>query len=408
MTDYLHGIAIEESQPQAVLAAGDSSVIGIIGTAPIGKVKEAVLITSKPAGVVAFGEDIGGFTIPSALDFIFSHCSAKVIVINVLDNADATALIQDGKMTKADGKFATHIFEATLPTAVDFAADIIEGIDLMMFAQDQLGIKPDVLIAPGYSQLAAVRAELILVANKLNAFDFVDIVADTTSAAVAAKTTGAFASTSKNNILCWPNVIRYNSHEKENQEIALSVAAATAKVITDSTYGFWISPSNTELAGILATKVKVISSLTDPTADTNLLNGAGIMTVFMKAGTSYRTWGNWTGAFPTVQSVEAMIAPRSVRMNIREALLSATLTYLDKNNITKFAIELIVNDVNAFIRDLIGKKAIVLGSCSWDSENNTSSEISLGKLRFKNSIQYAPSLDLLIFEEEVDTNYIFN
>lgn len=402
---YLHGVEIKETAKAANLSAGDSSVIALIGTAPQGLVGAPVLVTSLAAGVASFGEDIGGFTIPAALDFIFSHASAKVIVINVLDNADATALLTDGEMTKADGKWATHIYEATLPTAVDFAADIVAALELLPGLEDSIGIKPNLVIAPGYSQLAAVMAKMITVAQKLNGFAIVDVVAASVAAAVAARTGGAYASASPSLILAFPQILRYNANEAENQQLGLSVAVATAKAITDSVLGYWISPSNLELAGILATTIAIKSSLTDSTADTNLLNGAGIITVLRRAGSGYRVWGNWTAAFPTEKGAEVMIAPRAVRMMIREVLIDAAITYLDRNNITKLTVEMIQNDVNAFLRGLIGSGAINSGECIWDSDKNPSSEISQGKLLYTISVTYGPSLDKLTFEEVVDTNY---
>ena len=404
---YLHGVEIIETAKQAVLTAGDSSVIALVGTAPKGAVMEVKLITSMANGVTEFGEDIGGFTIPAALDLIFTHLNIKVLVVNVLDNADVAALLEvGGKMTRdEDGKFATHIGEATLPLAVDYAADVVAGLELLTGSEDKLGIKPTLVIAPGYSQIAAVMAKMIAVAVKLNGFALVDVVAASVPAAVATRTNGAYASASPALILGFPEIVRYNSHESDYQPIGLSVSIAIAKAITDTLYGYWISPSNTELSSILGTLVPITSSLTDATADTNLLNGAGIVTVLRRAGSGYRVWGNWTAAFPTEKGAEVMIAPRAVRMMTREVLIDAAISYLDKNNINKMSIELIQNDVNAFLRGLIGKGAINSGACIWDAEKNPSAEITQGKLLFTISVTYAPSLDKLTFEEVVDTNY---
>ena len=66
-----------------------------------------------------------------------------------------------------------------------------------------------------------------------------------------------------------------------------------------------------------------------------------------------------------------MIAPRAVRMMIREVLIDAAITYLDRNNINKLTVERIQNDVNAFLRGLIGKGAINSGDCVWDAEKKS-------------------------------------
>ncbi len=405
---YLHGVEIKEAAKQAVLAEGDSSVIALVGIAPQGAVNEAKLITSLDTAVAEFGEDIGGFTIPAALNLIFSNAKAKVIVINVLENADATALIVDGKMTlDVDEKWATHIGEAEIPEAVDYSTEVIAGLEQLSGIEDSLGVQPNLIICPGYSQLAAIMAKMIEMANKINGFAIVDMVAADVTAALAARSAGTYASSSPSLILAYPNIMRYNSHEGDNQPLGLSVAVAVAKAVTDSVRGYWVSPSNYELPGILGTEVKIISSLVDPAADTNLLNGQGIVTVLRRTGSGYRVWGNWTAAYPTEKTADVMIAPRAVRMMIREALIDAAINYLDNNNVTKLTVEMIQNSVNEFLRGLIGKGAINDGDCSWDADKNPSSEISQGKLLYTISVTYAPSLDKLTFEEVVDTNYNF-
>ena len=404
---YLHGVEIKETPKSAVLAAGDSSIIALIGTAPQGSVGTVKLITSLAAGVTEYGEDVGGFTIPAALDFIFGHVGAKVLVVNVLDNADALALLEEtGKMTlDAEGKFATHIGEATLPVAVDYAADIVNGLELLSTIEDSMGIKPNLIIAPGYSQLAPVMAKMITVAVKLNGFAVVDVVGASVADVLTARTTGTYASASPALILAYPAIMRYNANEGASQAIGLSVAVAVAKAATDSILGYWISPSNYELAGIIGTEVGIKSSITDPAADSNLLNGAGILTVMRRGGSGYRVWGNWTAAYPTEKGSEVQIAPRAVRMMIREVLIDAAINYLDRSNITKLTVERIKNDVNAFMRGLIGKGAINAGECTWEAEKNPNAEISQGKLLYTISVTYGPSLDKLTFEEVVESNF---
>ena len=405
---YLHGVEIKEAAKQAVLAEGDSSVIAIVGTAPQGAVNVAKLITSLDMAVAEYGEDIGGFTIPAALNLIFSNAKAKVIVINVLENADATALIVDGKMTlDVDDKWATHIGEAVIPAAVDYSAELIAGLNQLSGLEDSLGVQPNLIICPGYSQLAAIMAKMIEMAAKVNGFAIVDMVADDVAAALAARAGGTYASASPSLILAYPRIMRYNAHEADNQPCGLSVVIALSKAVTDTVRGYWISPSNFEVPGILGTEVPITSSLVDPAADTNLLNGQGIVTVLRRTGSGYRVWGNWTAAYPTENGAEVMIAPRAVRMMIREVLIDAAINYLDNNNVTKLTVEMIQNSVNEFLRGLIGSGAINDGNCAWDADKNPAAEISQGKLLYTISVTYAPSLDKLTFEEVVDTNYNF-
>lgn len=403
MSGYLHGIEIREGDKKVVIATGDTSVIALVGTAPRGAVGEVKLITSADAGKKEFGDDVAGFTIPAALDVIFSTVGAKVLVVNVLPTEKATALLEeDGKMTRTEaGDLATHIYRMTLPAAVDYTADIVSGINLIETTGDTLGMKANVIIVPGYSQLAAVNAKMVLTAGKLNGFAVVDVIATDTQTALAARAGGVFNITSQAAVLCYPLVFRHNSHEGINAECGLSVFWAAAKAARDGEKGYWISPSNTELTGVVGLTVDVTSSLTDSAADTNLLNGAGIVTVFRKSGAGTRLWGNWTAAFPTAKTPDCMIAPRAVRMAIREALIDATLNYVDKTP-TQIAIDMVTGDVNEFLRGLAGKDAIVEGECRFDEEKNTKAEIAQGRLTFVLAVKYQSSLECLTFEEVVE------
>ncbi len=403
---YLHGIEIKETPKTVILSAGDTSIIGLVGTAPQGEVNTPVLITTKTAAVV-FGNDIGGFTIPAALEVIFNEISgAKVLVINVLDNADATALIDEGtgKMTlDGEGGWATGIGKATLPETADYSGEIIAGLEMLLLSEDTLGMKPNIILAPGYSQLAAVMAKMDAVAVKLNGFAVVDMAAENVTAALTARASGDYATSGSALVLCYPRAVRYNAHEEEKQPIALSVFWAAAKAVRDAVMGYWISPSNSEFSAILATEMPIRSSLTDPAADTNLLNAQGIVTLFRRAGSGYRVWGNWTAAFPTESTPDVMIAPRAVRMVIREALIDASINYLDKTNITRIGIDMILDSVNAFMRDLVGRGVLNAGSeCAFDSGKNPPAAVAQGRLTFTLTEVFAPSLDKLTFEEVID------
>lgn len=404
---YLHGIEIKEASSPVIVAEGDTAIIGLVGTAPEGAVGEAKLITSLTAGKAEFGEDIGGFTIPAALEVIFGHVSAKVLVVNVLSNADASALIDDGKMILLNGEWATGIGKAEIPETTDYSGEITGGLELLPGLEDSLGLKPNVIIVPGYSQLEAIAQKMIEIAVKCNGFAVIDIAADSVEKALEARASGSYNIGSPAAVLCFPRVIRYNSNEEENQPVALSAYWAAAKATTDAVKGYWFSPSNFQLIGALRPEINVRGSLTDYSADTNLLNAQGIVTVLRRSGTGYRTWGNWTSAYPADITPAAQIAPRAVRMMMREALIDASLNFMDRT-VVKMTVELILNSVNAFVRGLIGKGAIFTGECRFEESLNPTTEIAQGKLVFTLSVAYGPSLERLTFNEVVDVeNYKF-
>lgn len=400
---YLHGIEIKEGARRAILSAGDTSVVALVGTAPKGAVNEVKLITSAEAARAEYGPDVAGFTIPAALEVILSSVGVKVLVCNVLAAEKAAALLDDkGKMTLTEGgEPVTALYKATLPEAVDYTTQLVAGIESMLSVDDAVGVKPNIVLVPGYSGIEAVMGKMIAVADKLEGFAIIDIVGETVQQALTARTSGVYNLTAQAAVLCYPQVVRTNEHEGTKQPIGLSVYWAAAKAMRDAREGYWLSPSNTELTGVAGLTAPVSSSLTDAAADTNLLNGAGIVTVFRKSGMGTRLWGNWTAAFPSSKTPDGMIAPRAVRMAIRGALVDATLAYMDRSA-TGITVDRILGDVNAFLRNLIGSGAIVAGECTWVVEKNPAQEVAQGKLTFTLAIQYAPSLEKLTFEEIVE------
>lgn len=88
-------------------------------------------------------------------------------------------------------------------------------------------------------------------------------------------------------------------------------------------------------------------------------------------------------------------------MAIREALVSATLTYIDKTA-ARIAVDMVTEDVNEFLRGLAGQDAIAEGECWFEEEKNPVSEVSQGHLRFTLGVTYQSSLERLTFEEVVD------
>ncbi|MCT4638948.1 MAG: phage tail sheath subtilisin-like domain-containing protein [Bacteroidales bacterium] len=397
---YLHGITVKEGEKPVILASGDT-VIAVVGTASKGDTNSAKLVTSKKQAKELFGDNIGGFTLPGALEIIFTHAKVKVIAINVLTTAEATALITSGKMTKDEhGNWASNIGKKTLPSAVDFTSKITAGIELLNIAETDFGLKPNVIIAPGYSQVVAVMNKLDDISAKLNATAICDIAADSVTAALTER--NSTYNLSKTNVIyTFPELMYYNEHESEQQPFALSAFEAAGKAARDAETGFWNSPSNYQLTGVTGMSVKITASLQDSTADTNLLNAQGIVTVLRLAKSGYRLWGNWTSAFPATELSDAMISCSAVKQNITEALFSGALKFADKT-ITPLVIDLILDTVNAHLRNMVGKGVIIAGECIVDKDDNPPQEVAKGKLSFKNIITYAPSLEQITFEQVVD------
>jgi len=201
-------------------------------------------------------------------------------------------------------------------------------------------------------------------------------------------------------VLCFPYLKdRFGVERPYSQFLAGAIANK------DSVRGYWFSPSNTELVGAIEPKIQMTMSYTDAGSDANLLNEKGYVTVFSAFGTGLRVWGNRSAAFPTNTSPKNFIAVRRVADLLHESLEAAMLPFLDQP-INTALIDAIKETVNAFMRTLIARGALVDGECVFDSAKNPETEIAQGKLLFDFNFMPPVPMERVRFESFVDISLL--
>ena len=367
---FLHGVEVLEidAGPRPISTVR-SSVVGIIGTAPdadasVFPLNTPVLIAGsrrEAAKLDTVGDGRG--TLPSALDSIFDQAGAVVVVVRVEAGADDTATI------------------ANIIGGVNAQTGDYEGVQAFIGAESKLGVVPRILLAPGYShqrpevegQLVAnpVVSELVGIAERLRAV----IIADgpnTTDEAVQSYA-GDFGSARV--YVCDPWVLKTDTNgDIVSQPASPCVAGLIAK--SDNDRGFWWSPSNQNINGIVGTVRPVDFALGDANARANLLNESGIATIIRQDG--YRLWGNRTLASDPKWM---FLSVRRTADMINDSLLRAHLWAVDRN-ITKTYMQDVMEGVNAYLRHLTAIGAILGGRCWADPELNTPDQIAQGKVYF--------------------------
>src|ERR1700674_2021606 len=147
----------------------------------------------------------------------------------------------------------------------------------------------------------------------------------------------------------------------------------------DRAKGYWWSPSNTQVTGILGPDVQLYASILDPSSDVNNLNAAGIVTVFNAFGTGLRVWGNRSAAYPTSTAPDNFISVRRTMDVIEDSVELAMLQFIDQP-ISNALITAILASVNSFVRTLIQRGALVSGSATYNPAENPPSAIAAGHL----------------------------
>lgn len=474
MADFLHGVELVEVasglRPVRIVRG---AVVGLVGIAPIGPIETPTLIYNETLAA-QFGKQVPGFTIPQALAAILKQGGATVIVINVFDPATMTVEVADEVHTTASGKFAlsfapvggtivvksndgltTYIagtdykfdefgtvtilnlssipngtvlkttydkLDATAVTSADIigavsAGGVRTGMKALYDSFRLFGFNPKILIAPGYSQLAAVATEMDSISGDLFARGLVDMAAGTTTAqAIAARGTSgaAFNTASKRIVPLFPavRVTNTRTNETETQPYSPFFAGVWCKTILE--LGYHYSPSNKAIAGIVGAEQPVsFNPLAAAGTDANELNAVGITTLGNNFGQGFVAWGNRSAAYPTSTAPDNFLSVLLTADIIDESVMQASLVFVDEP-INFALIDSVRETVNAFLRSLIARGALVDGinedgrstGCYFDAEKNPDIEIAAGHITF--TLVYMPPTpaERITYDRFIDIQFL--
>jgi len=364
---FLHGVEVLEIDDGIrPITTVRSSVIGLIGTAPDADatafpLNTPVLIAgnrTEAAKLDTVGDSAG--TLPDAMDAIFDQCGAVVVVVRVDEGADETATL-----TNVVG-------------GVDAGTGQYQGVQAFLAAESILGYAPKILCAPGFTSQRPdtlanpVVTELLGIADQMRAM----ILADGPNTNDADAQTWASDFGSKRVYVVDPGVKVWDETTSAyiDQPASARVAGMIAK--SDNERGFWWSPSNREMYGIGGTTRAIDFTLGDANSRANLLNEQNIATIINQNG--YRLWGNRT---LSADSKWAFLSVVRTADMINESILVNHLWAVDRN-ITKTYVEDVLEGVNAYLRNLKAKGAILGGECWANEELNTADQIAAGDVYF--------------------------
>ncbi len=443
-------------------------------------------LVSSALDAAAFGPIVRGYSIPYALAAIQAQGAGQAIVVNVFDpsrhftaiaataftfnsqgtinlghmgvsnvvvtsnpagttyasSTDYTLDAVNGVVTIVPAGSGGHIAAgASVLIAFNYAdpskvvdADVIgaisggayTGLQALQTTYGTLGFFPKILIAPGYSQDAAVATAMTAMASKIRAVTLVDSPSATSPTAAITNrgvVGNSFASSSSRTILCYPQETFFDAgivptgvtlnasglpqtaQFNANAVAPYSQWMAGAMAAKDLAQGYWWSPSNTPVEGMLGPDVQIYASILDASSDTNNLNAAGIVTVFNAFGTGLRVWGNRSAGYPTATTPDNFISVRRTMDVIEESVELAMLQFIDQP-ISNALIDAILASANAFIRSLIQRGALVAGAASFNPAENLSAQIAAGQLVFDIDVMPPPPAERITFEAFIDVTLL--
>lgn len=465
---YLHGVEtidiLDGARPIRVVK---TATIALVGIAPTGA-KNVLKLVNSPKDAEQFGSQLTGFTIPQALAAIFAQGAGTVVVVNVFDSEDHVAAVTSEPHTVADGKVKStyapvngvvvknndatvtyvldedYTFDAygnftiinrediadgavikitynkldlTAVTDAHINGTITDGVrtgaKLFEETYNTFGFRPFIYIAPGFTTRAAVATNLISIVDTAGkGHCIIDAPAATTvEEAIAGRgPAGAinFYTSNKRALLCYPMLKAYSPQTEGDVLQPYSQFLAGVIAATDYNLGYWYSPSNKEIKGITGQELVITSGITDATSDANALNEVGIITLFGSFGTGTRTWGNRSAAWPASTDPVNFISVLRVADIVQESIELSMLQFIDLP-LNNAVIDSIVASVNAFMRTLIGRGALIQGSeCFYDPAKNSAEELALGHVVFT-IVEMAPTPgERITFDRKIDINLLKN
>ena len=368
---FLHGVDVIEidSGPRPIRTVR-SSVIGLVGTAP--DADETVFPLHTPILIAGRWKDAQGIgsrgTLPASITDIFEQTGALIVVVRIPEAPQTPP--PDGEAPPPDTEGLP-----LLPQGIDDSSGQYLGVSALLASESEVHLVPRILIAPGFSHSAANVSRLLTVAERLRAVVIVD----------GPNTTDAQAITFRENFgspriyLVDPWVKTANPNAGQTGEPVTVLRPPSARVAgvlakSDAERGFWFSPSNRFILGVLGLARSVDFALGDPNARANLLNEQEVATIIQQNG--FRLWGNRsTSADPKW----AFLSVRRTADMIHESLLRAHLWAVDRN-ITKTYLSDVLEGVNAYLRQLKVQGAIINGHAWADPELNTPATLADGKV----------------------------
>jgi len=260
-----------------------------------------------------------------------------------------------------------------------------------------------------FSSLASVSTELASVASQLRAITYIDApIGITPQQAIAGRGPAGtinFNTSSERVGLCYPHVKAYDTAQQVDVLRPLSIYACGAQARKDQENGYWWSASNTEILGITGMERPIDAMINDPNSETNLLNGAGIVTLFNSFGTGIRLWGNRSAAYPTSTSAKNFLCVRRVADVIAESLEYFSLQYQDWPT-NDALIDSIRESGEAFLRKLKGDGAIIDGKIWYDPKDNPATELAAGTLVLRYDFMPPTPMERLTYKASINLNYL--
>ncbi|MCD8199807.1 MAG: hypothetical protein LUD25_02465 [Coriobacteriaceae bacterium] len=285
--------------------------------------------------------------------------------------------------------------------------DVAAAFEVAEACLTTVGTIPDLLVAPGFSQISTVAAAMAAKASSINGlFEAKAIIDIDSSADGATNYTDAIELKTKNNltdsyeIVCWPQLKNgdYKFH------MSTQLAGLMAQVDADNDNCPYESPSNKNLkcdSLVLDDGTEVQLTLTQA----NNLNSNGIVTgLYFING--WVAWGNTTACYPANTDVKDYFIPVSRMFGwVGSTLVQTFWSKLDKP-MNRRLIENVLDTTNIWLNGLVGTGRLLGARVEMFEDENPLTNLMAGIIKlhvFMTPPSPAQEIDFVL---EYDADYV--
>lgn len=376
---FKHGITVTEvSSGTRTLVALSTAVIGLVATAP--DADAATFPLDRPALITDIETAIGQAgvtgTLAKSLRAIADQTRPILVVVRVAEGDDAA-------------ETASNIIGTTTDTGQR------TGMQALLAAQAQLGVRPRIIGAPGLES-QAVTAALAIVAKKLRGFAYARALGETVAAAITYRANFS----ERELMLLMPDFVAFDTAASANVTSYAAARALGLRALIDEQTGPQKTLSNVPVSGVVGLTKDIYWDIEDQDTDAGLLNAADV-TALIRTDNGFRFWGNRTCSADPLFAFESTVR---VAQLIADTVARGMVWALDKP-LTRSLAKDIIETINGFFATLKAG-GVILGARAWfDEANNSVIDLTAGKLRIDYDYTVPPPLEDLGFIQRITDVY---
>ena len=288
------------------------------------------------------------------------------------------------------------------------AAAVATGLEAIEQCMGTLGIVPDLICAPGFSDNTTVAAVMATKAAGINGMFRAKALIDLSTAAdggadeysevVALKGTNNFSD--ENQIVCWP-LLKLGTR---TFHMSTQLAGLMASVDTGNDGCPYESPSNKPFkcdSMVVAAGTEVNLTL----AQANILNAGGVVTALNFMG-GLNCWGNYTACYPANTDVKDYFIPVSRMFDwVGNTLINTFWGKLDKP-MNRRLIDTVIDTCNIWLNGLVGSGYLLGARAEFKESENPLTSLMSGTIKVHIYMTPPSPAQEVDFVLEYDADYV--